>query len=176
MFSPGSTQLIHLPPRKAACLPSAPFVTLVLFLALSVMTACGSPLAGRLIGPLLDQKQLFFRLLFASRAFSMDLARALASHLLREARSAVRVSALLLPRHELERRGAELAGHLPGPALSPGLRAIGPRLSAPVSHIAQQPGSHVSTSQVPTCSATASWLSMPLVLKVRPGMRALLMC
>jgi len=89
-------QLGHLAARLPACAPQALIVTLGLFLFLALLMTSGAPVGSRLAGAqvlekLLDQKQLFFRLLFASRAFSLDLARALSSHLIRRTRSAVRV-------------------------------------------------------------------------------------
>jgi hypothetical protein len=106
MPSTGPKQSVLLSPRNPAYLPRALFVTLGLFLAVSLLTVSCSPMGSRLAGvqlleKLLDQKQFFFRLLFASRAFSLDLALALASHLLRRTRSVVQVRVPLLLRDEL---------------------------------------------------------------------------
>jgi hypothetical protein len=110
--------LFHLSARQPAYLPRALFVTLGFFFVLSLLTASGTPLSSRLAGgqlleKLLDQKQLFFRLLFASRALSIDLARALASHLIRRTRSVVQVRVPLLLCAEPERKAPERVGDPP---------------------------------------------------------------
>ncbi|HEX8699923.1 MAG TPA: hypothetical protein VF815_13855 [Myxococcaceae bacterium] len=94
MPSAGPKQRFYLSARQPAYLPRALFVTLGLFFVLSLLTASGAPLGLRLAGSqllekLLEQKQLFFRLLFASRSLSIDMTLALASHLIRRTRSVV---------------------------------------------------------------------------------------
>jgi len=128
MPSAGPKQRFHLSAKQPTYLPRALFVTLGLFFVLSLLTASGTPLGLRLAGSqllekLLDQKQLFFRLLFASRAFSLDTTLALASHLIRRTRSVVQVRAPRLLCAELERKAPKRVSHHPRHVLGLDLRA-----------------------------------------------------
>ncbi len=124
----GPRQRFHLSARQPAYLPRALFVTLGLFFVLSLLTASGTPpglrlAVSQLLEKLLDQKQLFFRLLFASRALSLDTTLALASHLIRRTRSVVQVRDPRLLCAELKRKAPQRVSHPPRPVLGLDLRA-----------------------------------------------------
>jgi hypothetical protein len=80
MFRAHSNPLAPFAAGKRAYLPRALLVTLGLLFALYLVTASGARLEP-LLEKLADQRQLFFRLLFASRTLSLDMARAMARRL-----------------------------------------------------------------------------------------------